>query len=186
MKPIRFNKELDSREELAIQKLKDIRTIQVAYKSKYGQYTGSFDTLLSYVKTDSFEIVSEKIVTDWNQDEVTKEDAIKQGIIKVTKSYIPVTDSLTNNLLYDIDDIRYVPFTNRETEIALAAGEIETASKVVVKVFEASVKYLDLLNGMDEQLVVNHIDNKYVKTNFEGLKVGSMVEATNNAGNWED
>ncbi|TFH35841.1 MAG: hypothetical protein E4G95_06420, partial [Bacteroidia bacterium] len=40
MNPIRFNKERDSREASIIERLKDIRTAQVAYKSKYGRYTG--------------------------------------------------------------------------------------------------------------------------------------------------
>jgi hypothetical protein len=45
-KPIRFNKEKNAREDVTINKLKDIRTIQILYKDKYGKFTGSFDTLM--------------------------------------------------------------------------------------------------------------------------------------------
>ena len=33
MKPVKFNKQRDARKEVAVERLKDIRTLQVAYKS---------------------------------------------------------------------------------------------------------------------------------------------------------
>ena len=54
--PIFFKQERQKRENATIERLKDIRTCQVAYKDKYGAYTGSFDTLIHFVKTDSFEL----------------------------------------------------------------------------------------------------------------------------------
>lgn len=53
MKPIRFNKEKDAREAAIKERLIDIRTAQEAYKSVKGSYTGSFDTLITFLKTDS-------------------------------------------------------------------------------------------------------------------------------------
>ena len=50
-KPIRFNKEKDARELVTIDKLKDIRTIQIMYKDKYGEFTGEFDTLINFLKS---------------------------------------------------------------------------------------------------------------------------------------
>jgi len=38
---------------------------------------------------------------------------------------------------------------------------------------------------MDEQLVANFNDERIKLTGYAGLKVGSLTEATNNAGNWE-
>lgn len=183
MKPIRFNKELDKREEATINRLKDIRTIQVAYKERYGKYTGDFDTLIDFVKLDSFELTSEKLVGEWIADEITKSEAIELGIIEITKTYRPVKDSLFSDD-YDIEAIRFVPFTNNTVELGLGASELETVSKVKVQVFESYALFDDLMNGMDKQLTINHIDEKYQITNFKGIKVGSLVEATNNAGNW--
>ena len=37
-KPVRFNQEKKRREAVAIERLKDIRTLQQAYKTKYGEY----------------------------------------------------------------------------------------------------------------------------------------------------
>ena len=43
MKPIKFNEEKAAREAVAIQKLKDIRELQVAYKNKYGKFDTALD-----------------------------------------------------------------------------------------------------------------------------------------------
>lgn len=185
-KPIKFEKEMKIRSAATIEKLKDIRTIQASFKDKYGKYTGSFDTLIYFVETDSLEIESteELVPGGWNQDEMTKAEALKEGILVKTSIYVPVLDSLWKSKPYEIADIRYIPFTSN-VEFGLGAGELETASKVKVKVFECFSTYQTLLNGLDQQLVVNYIDQRTKYGAFDGIKVGSLEEATNNAGNWE-
>jgi hypothetical protein len=183
MQPIRFNRDRDIRIKAAIVKLKDIRELQVAYKGVYGKYTGSFDTLIGFFKNDSFIIDKLIQVAKYNTDEITEKEAIKKGFIKVEKTRIAVKDSiLIPN--YVINEIRIVPFTDNK-EFTMAAGEVSTASGVAVKVFEAYTLYEDLLRGLDEQLVINYIEEREKITKFRGLKVGSLGEATNNAGNWE-
>ncbi|MCD4769855.1 MAG: hypothetical protein K8R35_06795 [Bacteroidales bacterium] len=72
MNPIRFNKERDSRENVIKERLINVRTAQIAYKSKYSRYTGSFDTLIHFVKHDSFPLIyKEGSLTD---------EMIEQGI----------------------------------------------------------------------------------------------------------
>ncbi len=181
MKPIRFNKERNIREQATIEKLKDIRTMEVAYKDKFEKYTGSFDTLVNFVKNDSFDIV--KIIGTYNQDEMTQAQALQKGIIKESITKVPVLDSLFRPS-YPVDSIRYVPYTDH-AQFQLGAGEVKTGSGVVVQVFQADVLYDTLLAGMDKQLVINYKDEQEKITNFPGLRVGSLTEATNNAGNWE-
>ncbi len=48
--PIDFNTEVAKRDKAVIQRLVDIRTAQVALRSQTGAYTGSFDTLINFVK----------------------------------------------------------------------------------------------------------------------------------------
>mgnify|MGYP001492370933 CR=1 FL=1 len=57
MQPIRFNKEKDAREEAIKERLIDIRTAQETYKAVKGRYTGSFDTLITFLKSDSLPLV---------------------------------------------------------------------------------------------------------------------------------
>ena len=47
---------IDRQEQLVINKLKMIRDAEVAYLSTNGKYTGSFDTLISFIDTGSIYI----------------------------------------------------------------------------------------------------------------------------------
>ena len=184
MEPIRFNKEKKKREDATIQNLKDIRTAEVAYKTKYAKYTGSFDTLINFVKFDSFPFVMAiGRISDslWDKG-VTEKEAIKMGIIIRDTSYVSVLDSIFSKT-YPIDSLRVIPYCSEE--FFLAAAKIETASKVKVNVFEAHVLNSVLLHGLNKQLIINYSAEKEKITGFKGLKVGSLEEATNNAGNWE-
>ncbi len=186
-KPINFERETKTRFDAAKTKLIDIRTIEESYKDKFGKYTGSFDTLISFVTADSFAIEDIREVSPgaWNQDDMSRADALKKGILVKRTSYVHIADSLWKDKTYPIENIRYIPYTNNTDEFELAAGEIETASKVKVKVFECYALYDVLYKGLDEQLIVNYIDTKTKYGGFEGIKVGSLTETNNNAGNWE-
>lgn len=183
MDPILFKQERDKRENAAIERLKDIRIAQIAYKDKNSKFTGSFDTLIFFIKTDSFELESLEEVIPWNQDSITKKDALKAGILKKSVIYKPVLDSLYG-IDFPVDELRITPYTDG-LEFVMAAGEVETGSQVKVKVFEAFVYYDTLFHGMDRQEVINYKDARFKIIKFNGVKVGSLTEATNNAGNWE-
>jgi hypothetical protein len=183
-KPIKFERELKKRTKATVEKLVDIRTIQVAFKDKYGKYTGDFDSLIAFVKTDSFEISSFVTVGEWNTDDMTRKEALDAGIIVKTSSYASVLDSVWNDSEYAIEEIKIIPYTNGK-EFTLGAGELVTGSKVKVQVFECYTTYVDLLEDLDKQLLSNYIDKKTKFGGFAGIKVGSLTEATNNAGNWE-
>jgi hypothetical protein len=183
-KPIRFEKQKAIRYEAVIQNLKDIRTAQIAYKDVNEVFTGSFDTLLNFVKHDSFPMVKKEgsvpeEMLDTFSIKRAEQIALQRGIIKRDTIKVGVLDSLFE-ANYPIDSLRFIPF-GRGTEFGLGAGVVETGSKVKVQVFEATAENFVILNGLDRQLIINLNDGK----DFPGLKVGSLVEATNNAGNWE-
>ena len=52
MEPIRFNEQKEAREEVAIQRLKDIRTLQVAFMSEKGHYAATVDSLKSFYNNE--------------------------------------------------------------------------------------------------------------------------------------
>ncbi len=185
MEPIRFNRTKDIREKATIERLKDIRKAEVAYKAKYGRYTGSFDTLIHFVKYDSFPVVRAigSIPDSLYNLGMTDEEAIKKGIIIRDTSYVSILDSLFKGD-YFIDSLRYVPYCDT-AQFFLGASEIKTASNVKVKVFEAHVLNNILLHGLNKQLIINYNANRKKIVGFPGLRVGSLTESTNNAGNWE-
>ena len=173
--PIRFNSEQALRYEATVQRLKDIRTAQIAFRSEYKKYTGSFDTLISFLKTDSFRV--ERIVGDVDDSATVAAGAITRETILVS-----VMDSLFKRG-FSADSIRFVPFASGE-EFELGTNNIN-AGNVIVNVFEAKVDNNVLLHGLDAQLLVNFNADRKAKTGYAGLKVGSLTETTNNAGNWE-
>lgn len=183
--PIRFNREVKKREDATIQKLKDIRTAEVFYKAKFGIYTGSFDSLISFVKYDSVPIIRAigSIPDSLYDLGVTEKKAIEMGIIIRDTSFVSVLDSIFPPN-YNIDSLSFVPYAGQE-RFFLGAAELETASKVKVKVFEAHVLNNVLLHGLDRQLVINYNADREKIVGFKGLKVGSLEASTNNAGNWE-
>ena len=49
MEPVRFNKHKDYRTEIAVQRLKDIRDLQVAFKNVNARYSSTVDSLIQHV-----------------------------------------------------------------------------------------------------------------------------------------
>ncbi len=187
MKPIRFNKEKDAREAAIKERLIDIRTAQEAFKSVKGYYTGSFDTLITFLEADSLPLVFKRgSLTDEMiaAGITTEKEAVKKGLISRDTSYIPVRDSIFDKG-YPIDQLRYVPGKDK-TEFQMSAARVMTTSMVLVNVFEAYVLNDVFLGDLDRQLVVNYNDQRVKITGFPGMKVGDVKVPNNNAGNWED
>lgn len=187
MKPIRFNKEKDAREAAIKERLIDIRTAQEAFKSVKGYYTGSFDTLITFLQTDSLPLVFKRgSLTDEMiaAGITTEKEAVKKGLISRDTSYIPVRDSIFDKG-YPIDQLRFIPGIEK-TEFKMSAGRVMTTSMVLVNVFEAYALNDVFLSDLDRQLVVNYNEQRTKFTGFPGMKVGDVRVPNNNAGNWED
>lgn len=187
MKPIRFNKEKDSRETLIKERLIDVRTAQEAFKSVKGYYTGSFDTLITFLKTDSLPLVFKlgSLTDEMIAAGITTErEAVKKGLISRDTSYVPVRDSIFDKG-YPIDQLRFIPGTENK-EFEMSAARVMTTSMVLVNVFEAFALNDVFLSDLDRQLVVNYNDQRTKITGFPGMKVGDIRVPNNNAGNWED
>ncbi|MEE4196712.1 MAG: hypothetical protein V2I54_03640 [Bacteroidales bacterium] len=182
--PIRFNKEKDKRYEATIQKMKDIRTAQLAYKDEYGRFTGSFDTLIRFIETDSMKVVKAEgsLSDELLEQGWTEAIAVKEGLIKRDTIRIAIKDTLFTKD-YSAKNLWKVPFTDGDT-IELNTATVKV-SKLDVNLFEAKVHNDVLLHGLDEQLIINLNERMANANNFPGVKVGDINEPNNNAGNWE-
>ena len=186
MKPLRFTQEYEYRRDKVIERLIELRTAQVAYRSVYGQYTGSLDTLLTFLKTDSLPMVRmEGSLTDSMIIAGMSESmALKEGIIRRDTTRVSAKDSLYRGRFSQIDSLRYVPYSNGK-QFEMGAKFLDTASGVKVPVFEAKTPNDHFLAGLERQEVINLNDRAVKIEKYPGLKVGSLEEANNNAGNWE-
>jgi hypothetical protein len=187
MEPIRFNQEVEVREQATIDRLIDIREAQKAYKDVYKRYTGSFDTLIAFIDTGSFTVIKADgdIPEEWLDEmgfDKARKKALEEGVISRENIHVPVLDSLFHHT-FATDSLRYVPFTEG-IKFTMSSGELLTSSNLTVQVIEAYALYDDLLNGMDGQLIVNYKDERMKIVGFEGVKFGSMEEGTL-TGNWE-
>ncbi len=177
MEPARFQKDTKYRESAGIERLKSIRTLQVAYKSAHGKYTGSIDTLIDFYKNGKITVVRQIGSMD---------DSLAVAQKRVRRDSIPifVRDTLFKDAAYFIaDSLKYIPFSGgKEVELIALTKSV---SGVLVPLFEANMPYDDLLSGLDRQLVVNLKAQKVDMNRYPGLKVGSVSNPNNNAGNWE-
>ncbi|MEA2106559.1 MAG: hypothetical protein U9P82_07550 [Bacteroidota bacterium] len=182
--PIRFNKEKDKRYEATIQKMKDIRTAQLAFKDEYGRFTGSFDTLINFIENDSMKVVKAEgsLSDELLEQGWTEAIAVQEGLIKRDTIRIAIKDTLFSQN-FPAKKLWKVPFTEGDT-IEMAAAKVDV-SNTKVNVFEAKVHNDVLLHGLDEQLIINLNERMKNANNFPGVKVGDIIQPNNNAGNWE-
>ncbi|WP_421920077.1 hypothetical protein [Marinifilum sp.] len=188
-KPLEFRKIKAQRYDRIIDQLQDIRKAQVAYKDVNGKYTGSFDTLINFIKTDSMPLVkSEGTLTDEQYDAgMTEKEAVKKGFIIRDTIMIAALDTIFGKD-YPIENLKYVPFTKGKHQFKMGAGIIVTGSQVKVQVFEAKVSNMiifeDIKNEYLDELKEEN-GNRIRLNKYPGLMVGSLEEANNNSGNWE-
>ncbi len=57
MEPVEFNKHKAYRSEIAIQRLKDIRDLQVAFKNVNARYVSTVDSLINFYNEGKMQIV---------------------------------------------------------------------------------------------------------------------------------
>ena len=204
-KPVKFNQELKARSDVAIQRLKDIRTLQVAFKSVNGRFSPSVDSLKMFYETGKMDIVMQ-IGSNDDSVAVANTEAIKKAnkklkpaeitaklqeayaagtkVVFSTVTEIPVKDTLFRSRPdFCIDSLYYIPFSGKQ--LTQMESTIKTVSGVQVPLFEARMPYKALCNGMDNQLRINKDAECRDQNKYEGLQVGSVTAPNNNAGNWE-
>ncbi len=210
MQPVRFEKDVNARKKVAIQQLKDIRDLQVAYKSVNDRFTASFDTLKQFYKDGKMVVLMQIGSKDdslaWAHTQEVKKAArgklsdadlfklYQQGdknLVFAIQNKIAVKDTLFHGRTdFNIDTIDKIPFAVGEYGAAAVQDVqmeaiVKKVSGVDVPLFEAKMPYKSLLNGLDHQLVVNLIAEREDLGQYEGLQVGSITAPNNNAGNWE-
>lgn len=185
--PIRFEEEMKTRKAQVIDRIKDIRTAQRAYKSKYQHFTASFDSLEAFVLNDTLEL-ERKIVDE--DDSVAMAMLKKAGRKNVEKFKVAVIDTIFSPkrlTQQDVENLRYVPGTNNQAQYIMEAGIITTESKVVIPVVEVRAPYKMFLDTVVyRQEIINQIDDDVNNFHrYPGVKFGSMESGNNEAGNWE-
>lgn len=182
--PLEFERLRKEREVSVVERLKDIRTAQRAYRLKYYKFTPNFDSLIAFVQKDS-------LIFERNIGSEDDSVAMAQGLVRKERFRMAVKDTIKfESLGGDVNNLRFIPFsveaTGSQQQFRMDTASIETESKVVVPVFEAFAQYPTFLGDLDKQELINFRDYR-IKTlsREDGLQVGSLNATTNEAGNWE-
>jgi hypothetical protein len=167
-----FEKETKRRKDVVVERLKDIRTVQFAYKNINGEYAKDFNILTQFIKEGKMPII--KQIGD-----ASDSLQVAMGLVIRDTVYINIADTLFPSSaerlkIFIVDSLSFVPFSNGE-KFKLDAGEIEK-NKVKVKVFEAFASFAQIYKGLEA-------NQNNVKLQ-DGLRVGSMTEPST-SGNWE-
>ena len=197
--PVQFQKDTKARETIAIQRLKDIRTLQDAFKGAHGRFTASIDSLVDFYHNDSIKITRQIGSMD-DSAAVANTEALKKKNKKITNEQllayyeqgmnlvlsievaIPVKDTLLKRNDFKPEDLKTIPFSGKPI---IMNALTKTVSGVEVPLFEACMPYEDYLVGLDRQYIINLKCEAEDMGKYPGLKVGSVDAPNNNAGNWE-
>ena len=200
MEPVHFEKHREYRKGIAVQRLKDIRELQVAYKNVNGKYTADVDSLIMFYKDGKMKVVMQIGSQDDSvavantkalkrrKPRIKPEEMLKlynqgQSLVFKIENEVAVRDTLFNDREnFVVDSLAFIPFCG---DSIIMASTVKKVSGVNVPLFEASMPYKSLLKGLNNQLRINLDAQCEDQGKYKGLQVGSISAPNNNAGNWE-
>lgn len=186
MIPQRFETLKGKKEAEVVNRLKDIRTAELAYRSIHGRFCSTLDSLVLFLGTGRLPTVKK---TGEIPDSLTEAEALKLNLIRRDTIYSDAHSVLfpgVTDKAQHLANLKYIPFTNRSVEFSVSSGFVERGN-VMVPVIEIGAHISDyLLEETDKynQLIRNAIKRADDLGRFPGMKFGSMVDPQTE-GNWE-
>jgi type II secretory pathway pseudopilin PulG len=180
--PIEFAKVKQERFADVIDKLKDIRNAQEAYKAVNGRYANNFQNLVTFVDTGEYVITQQRDSSYMEFDPTYQIDMLKEVTIIDTLGYVSVKDSLFK------ESDRYksmmnVPYATNNETFTMKADFIEQ-SGYRAPVFEAKVaKDIILYDQPADLMARENAQVSVEEVNGSEIKVGSLSKVST-SGNW--
>ena len=180
--PIEFNKVKNERYQKVIERLKDIRNAQVAFKSVNGIYSDNFDSLVNFIETGQFTIIEKRDSSYMQYDRVYRIDMLREVIVVDTLGFVSVKDSLfKNDNRYK--DLALVPIDGIDEKFSIKADIIDK-NGYNVPVFEVKVLKDVILFDQNKDLLMQEKETVSVDgVNGPALVLGSLEDVSTN-GNW--
>ena len=180
--PIKFNKVKNERYSTVIDRLKDIKTAQIAHKDVNGFYASNFDSLVSFIDNGIFTLIEKRDSSYLQYDRTYRIDMLREVTVVDTLGFVSVRDSLFG------EDERYkmmanVPIEGSDAKFSIQADIIDK-NGYQVPVFEVKVKKDIILYDQNKDLLEQ--ENKVISVdgvNGSEIILGSMTEVSIN-GNW--
>lgn len=201
--PIHFDEERALREKAIIGNLVNIRKAQIEFKNQNGRYTAGTDTLIDFILNGKMPVVlkegtltDEQMIAGLTEKKAlqivksgNKKEIIANGLehFRRDTSYVSVYESLFSNILTvdKVKELCIIPFSNGQKFEMETRMHTNASSGIIIPLFEARASYDTYLGDLNRQELVNLKDQQTKLGKYNGLKVGSVEEPNNNAGNWE-
>ena len=180
--PINFNKVKTERYKKVINRLKEIRTAQIAYKDVNGIYSDNFDSLVSFIENGIFTLVEKRDSSFLEYNRTYRIDMLKEVIVIDTLGTVSVKDSLFK----DNDDYKLmsqIPIEGVDEKFTINS-QIINKNNYKVPVFEVKVSKNIILYDQDDFLVSQENETISVDgVNGSEIILGSLSDVSVN-GNW--
>jgi hypothetical protein len=187
MGPIDFNKVRDQRYAKVINRLKEIRKAQIAYKDVNGKYSKNFDTLIKFIDEGFFTLIEKRDSSYLEYDRTYRIDMLKEVVVVDTLGTVSVKDSLfSDNKNYV--NMAKIPVQGIDGVFSINADKIEKNSggtiSYYVDVFEVKVSKDVILFDQNKDLLKQENETISVDgVNGPSIVLGSMTNVSIN-GNW--
>ncbi len=190
--PIEFDKLKEKRFQAAVNKMIDIKAVQLAYKSINGKYCDNLDTLVAFIENEKFTILERKdtSVIDAEKNRAFGLSVGADGVGGYFKDVVKIREigkvSIKDSLFKESDRykrLNLVRVDGLEAKIDMKASFIER-NDAKVAVFQAKLVKADLLKDQDQSLVKREKNVVSVDgINGEFILLGSLEEVSM-SGNW--
>ena len=181
--PIRFNKVKNQRYAKVINRMKDIRTAQIAHKDVTGIYANNFDSLVKFIDEGIFTLIEKRDSSYMEYDRTYRIDMLKEVIVIDTLGYVPVKDSLfkdTDRFL----NMASIPIEGIEDSTFQIKAEVINKNGYKVPVFEVKIAKNIILFDQDDDFIKQENETISVDgVNGPEIILGSLTNVSTN-GNW--
>ena len=180
--PIEFNKVKNERYLKVIDKLKDIRNAQIAYKSVNGIYSDNFEGLIKFIDTAQYTLIQKRDSSFLEYDRTFRIDMLREVVVIDTLGFASVKDSLFGNS-DRYKNISKVPIEGVD-EIFKIKSDVIDKNGYNVPVFEVRVSKDVVLFDQNKELLKQEKGLMSVDgVNGPDIVLGSLTEVSTN-GNW--
>jgi hypothetical protein len=181
--PIRFNQVKNERYAKVIDRMKDIRTAQIAHKDVKGVFSNNFDSLIKFIDDGIFTLVEKRDSSYLEYDRTYRIDMLKEVVVIDTLGFVSVKDSLFKNT-DRYKNMAYVPVEGAEDKKFQIKAEIINKNGYKVPVFEVKVAKNIILFDQDDDLLKQENETVSVDgVNGSEIILGSLSNVSTN-GNW--
>ena len=181
--PIRFNQVKNERYAKVIDRMKDIRTAQIAHKDVKGVFSNNFDSLIKFIDDGIFTLVEKRDSSYLEYDRTYRIDMLKEVVVIDTLGFVPVKDSLFKNT-DRYKNMAYIPVEGAEDKKFQIKADVINKNGYKVPVFEVKVAKSIILFDQDDDLLKQENETVSVDgVNGSEIILGSLSNVSTN-GNW--